>query len=171
MKPRVTLSLPNRDNATLFPALLALLLVLMAALQWALPAEVVLPDAAGRAVAPQMAERSIMRTFPDDVILRRALFAPGRGVTGKSAEDSGPLDGATPVGIVRGKGFARVILQQADGSAVTLSLGSAYHGWALTRISQDSAIYKRNGKTLMLPLGSRASLPKQFRSIEKIDER
>ena len=171
MKPLATLSWPARADGTRLPALLALVLVLMAALQFALPTDVVLPDAPGRTVANRLPERIAFRAIPDDVILRRALFAPGSGGAGKGIAATGPLDGATPVGVVRGRGFARAILQQADGSAVSLPVGAAYHSWRLTGIAKDSATFFRDGKKLVLPLSSDPPTSTKFNSTQQADER
>ena len=170
MKPLATLPWPARADGNWLPALLALVLVLMAALQFALPADVVLPDAPGRTVANRLPERIAFRAVPDDVILRRALFAPGSGGAGKGVAGAGPLDGATPVGVVRGRGFARAVLQQADGSAVSLPVGAAYHSWRLTGIATNSATFLRDGRKLVLPLTSNPPISTKFNSTQHADE-
>lgn len=153
MKFLATLPFPNRADATLLPTWLAALLVLMAALQFALPSGVEFSQGPARVVAQRLPERIVARHVPDGVIISRALFTPARGGGVKQA-GAGPLDGATPVGGVRGKGFARAIIQQASGAVVSLNIGQSYHGWRLTGLTRGSAIFIRDGKRLAIPFSA-----------------
>ncbi len=157
MKFLATLPFPSRAEATLLPALLGVLLVLMAGLQFALPSQVELPQTTARTVAQRLPERIVARTLPDGVIISRALFTPARGGGAKLA-GAGPLDGATPVGAVRGRGFARAILSQADGKTVSLNIGQSYHGWRLAGLTQGSAIFTRDGKRLVIPFSAGSAM-------------
>ena len=150
MKFQVRFPRPSRDNGTLLPALLAGVLVLMVALQFALPAEVELPLQIGQAAPARLAVREVSRVVPDPIIARSALFAPGRGGGGNVAS-AGPLDGAVAVGMVRGRGFARALLQQSDGSAVSVPVGGGYRGWRLAGLNKDYAIFTRDGERIAMP--------------------
>ena len=153
---------PNRDNGAILPALLSGVLVLMIALQFALPVDDDIPADVRRVVPSQVGENAIGRVVPDPIILRSALFSPSRGGAGVSASGaaaSGPLDGAVPVGMVRGRGFARAVLQQSDGSAVSVPMGGRYHGWTLIGLNAQSATFSREGERIVTAFTNGPNLP------------
>ena len=171
MKFLATLPFPSRAEATLLPALLSVLLVLLAGLQFALPSEVELPQTATRAVAPRLPDHFVTRHVPDSVIISQALFTPTRGGGAKQA-GAGPLDGATPVGAVRGRGFARAIIQQASGETVTLNIGQSYHGWRLAGLTQGNATFLRDGKRLAIPFARGGAMqPNNYYQSRQVEER
>jgi hypothetical protein len=164
---------PSRDSRTLLPAALVGALALMAMLQFALPTDTDLPLATGRAIPAKLQDRDAVRVIPDPAILTSALFTPTRAGRRASASDvaAGPLDGAAPVGIARGRGFARVVLQQADGTAVSLSPGQAYHGWRLVSIGRDQVKFSQNGQPLLLSLSNGTALRNVTASPRQAEER
>lgn len=141
------------------PALLAGVLVLMIALQFALPVENDVPVDVRRVVPSQLGEVAISRVVPDSNILGNALFSPGRGGGGSNVAASGPLDGAVVVGMVRGRGFARAVLQQSDGSAVSVPVGGNYRGWRLVTLASGNAIFSRDGERVTLAFTNGRILP------------
>jgi hypothetical protein len=154
----------------LLPALLCAVLVAMAALQFALPKDSELTSSPGRVIARTLPEREISRAVADPIILRDALFSPMRA--GKSNDNvSAPLGGAKAVGIVRGRGFARVVLQDSIGNPISLNLGNRYQGWTLTRINRDSVAFSRGRERLELPIGSAAITAQSYQPNQQVDER
>lgn len=138
-------------------ALLALLLALMLVAQFALPAERPEPPAvppAGRSAVPV----AIAAVSADPALGRRALFRPTR-LAATSAENApiGPLDGASPAGIVRVRGAARLILQTPDGKTVTLRPGQSWQGWRLIAIGTDNVRFIRGSERVTLALGASAT--------------
>lgn len=136
------LPLPSRADRSIFPALLAALLVLMIVIQFALrdePEQLLVP---GRVVVPRANAVAASAFVADPVITGNPLFAPGRG-RGEQA-GTGPLDGAVFVGIVRGRGFANAVLQQPDGQAVTVPVGRTYRGWRLVSLVNANATFVRD---------------------------
>lgn len=170
MKFQAQLPRPSRDNATLLPALLAGALVLMAALQFALPAEAELPAQTGGSVQRALADRQVTRAIPDPVILRNALFAPGRANGGANVAAAGPLDGAVAVGMVRGRGFARAVLQQSDGSAVSVAVGGRYRGWRLIGLTKVNAIFTRDGVRVAMAFSNGTIQPNTAFQTQRADE-
>jgi hypothetical protein len=150
LKFQAPLSRPSRADRTLLPAVLSALLALMVALQFALPAANPLLSEAGRLVQPRLAAQVAGIAVADPVILQRALFAPGRG--GGKAAGVGPLDGAAFVGIVRGRGFARAVLQRPDGQAASIPVGGGYRGWRLVALGQERAVFIRDGVRYAAPI-------------------
>ncbi len=143
------------------PALLCGVLVLMIALQFALPVGDELPAEVRRVVPSRAAQVQTSLVVPDPIILRNALFSPGRagGAGGANVAAIGPLDGAAPVGMVRGRGFARAVLQQSDGSAVSIPVGGRYRGWTLVRLTASDATFTREGERVVLSFTDRPNLP------------
>ena len=170
LKPLAHFRFPTRDNGSLLPALLCAVLVVMIALQFAVPQDGELTSAPGRIIARTLPEREISRAVADPVIVRDALFSPTRA--GKSGDvASAPLGGAKAVGIVRGRGFARVVLQDSVGNPVSLSLGSRYQGRTLTRISRDSVTFSRGRERLEMRIGNGTASIQAYRPSEQVDER
>ncbi len=152
MKFQARFPRPSRDSGTLLPALLSGVLALMVALQFALPAEVELPLQIGQAVPARIATSEVARVVSNPVIMRNALFTPSRGGSGGgNVATAGPLDGAVVVGTVRGRGFARALLQQSDGSSIAVPLGGGYRGWRLAGLNRDAAIFTRDGERIAMP--------------------
>ena len=149
--------LPSRDDRTLLPALLAGVLVLMIALQFALPAADKLPGDARRVVPLRGVDAVISRVIPDPVIMRNALFSPSRGGAA-SGGGTGPLGGATLVGMVRVGNRARAIVQRGDGTAVSVAVGGRYQDWTLVALSTKTARFVRDGERLTLDFTNGAIL-------------
>ena len=152
---------PSRDNGALMPALLCGVLVLMLALQFALPRDDELPTEVRRVVPARLAQSQVGRVAADPIILRSALFSPGRGGGGANVAAAGPLDGAAVVGMVRGRGFARAVLQQSDGSAVSVPIGGSYRGWRLIALSQGNAVFSKEGERLAMAFTTGRILPNE----------
>lgn len=152
---------PSRADQTLLPALLAAVLVLMVALQFALPVEDELPAAMRRVVPARLAQTGVNRVVPDPVILRSALFSPSRAAGGGGANvaASGPLDGAIVVGMVRGRGFARAVVQEPGGGAVSVPVGGRYRGWRLVALGASNAVFSRDGKREVMSFTTGQVLP------------
>jgi hypothetical protein len=144
------------------PALLCGVLVLMLALQFALPGDSELPPEVRRVVPARLAQTQVGLVVPDPVILSSALFSPSRGGgSGSVAAAVGPLDGAVVVGMVRGRGFARAVLQESDGGAVSVPVGGRYRGWRLMALSQGNAVFSKEGERIALAFTSGANVPNQ----------
>lgn len=154
MKPLPVIVRPNRADRTLLPATLALVLALLLAFQLSLPLEVTLPDSIGRTVAPPVAEHVARRAVPDPVLAASPLFTPARAGTAQDVAANGPLAGAILVGIARGRGFARAVLQPPEGRAISLAIGQSFNGWRLIGLSSDAAQLARAGKSIAVTIGS-----------------
>jgi hypothetical protein len=141
------------------PALLCGALVLLLALQFALPVDEELPPEVRRVVPARLTQSAVNRVVPDPIILRNALFSPGRGGGGTNVAALGPLDGARVVGMVRGRGFARAVLQQSDGSPVSIPVGGSYRGWRLITLTPRNAVFSREGERISLAFTSGQILP------------
>lgn len=148
---------PERAEGTVLAALLALLLALLLAAQFALPAE--RPEAP--AVPPPgrgAASGAIAAVSADPALAGRALFRPTRLAGGSAAGvPIGPLDGASPVGVIKVRGAARLILQTPGGKTVTLRPGEAWQGWRLIAIGTDEVRFVRGGERVTLAVGETAS--------------
>ncbi|MEO0057732.1 MAG: hypothetical protein RIT17_1205 [Pseudomonadota bacterium] len=145
---------PERAEGTVLAALLAVLLGLMLVTQVLLPAE--RPDApdvppAGLRSAPV----TIAAVNADPALARRSIFQPVRIAGADNAGvPAGPLDGATPAGIIRVRGAARLVLQTPGGGSVTLRPGQSWRGWQLAAIGRDTVRFARGAETITLGLGA-----------------
>lgn len=153
---------PERAEGTVLAALLAALLALMVVTQLLLPPEPpALPDVPPAALRGGTA--GIAAVTVDPVLSERSIFLPvSRGAAGGGdAAATGPLEGATPAGIVRVRGAARVVLQTPGGGSVTLRPGQAWRGWRLVAIGRDEVRFARGTETVTLGLGAdtRSSYP------------
>ncbi|MBY0583509.1 MAG: hypothetical protein K2P68_11410 [Sphingomonas sp.] len=150
------MNIPNGRDQTLLPALLVVVLAALVAFQLTLPAEDALQVEAGRVVMPAIAPVIMERQVADPVIMARAVFTPvaAAGTNGATVP-AGPLGDAAPVGVARGHGFARVILQRSDGSIVSVGLGGRYGVWRLVGIGRDAVQFANESGTIRIPLSGR----------------
>ncbi len=170
LKPLAHIIFPTRVNGALLPALLCAVLVGMAGLQFGFPQDDDLTSAPGRVIARQLPERETYRAVADPQILRDALFSPARA--GKASDDkSDPLGGAKAVGIVRGKGFVRVVMQDANGNSTSINVGRRYLGWTLARISGESVTFSRGQERHELRVGNQTASFQSYNPREQTDER
>ena len=144
---------PERAEGTVLAALLALLLALMLLAQLVLPVERPQPPAvppAGLGAPPV----GIAAVSADPALARRVIFRPTRIAAAQgTGTPVGPLDGASPAGVVRVRGAARLILQTPDGGTVTLRPGQSWQGWRLIAIGTDSVRFTRGGESVTLGFG------------------
>ncbi len=149
---------PERAEGTVLAALLALLLALMLAAQFVLPI-----DRPAAPVVPPVAVRAapvpVSAATADPVLARRSIFRPTRlaRASGDAGAPVGPLDGASPVGVIKVRGAARLILQTPDGKTVTLRPGQSWQGWRLAAIGTDDVRFERGGERVTLAVGVAAS--------------
>lgn len=147
---------PERADGTVLAALLAALLALLVAAQFLLPTDRPTPPAVPPA-ALQSGPVAITAVSADPVLARRSIFQPTR-LAGSGGEGAGvpggPLDGATPAGIVRVRGAPRLVLQTPGGGSVTLRPGQSWQGWRLLAIGTDEVRFARGAETITLGLGA-----------------
>ncbi len=149
--------MPTRADGTLLPAILALLLALLAAFQLVAGDDDPLPESYGRVVMPVVQARPMTMVAVDPAIARASIFTPVRNEAHAGGQASlGPLGDATPVGVVRDRRVTRVILQCADGRVLTLPLGGAYHGWRVAAVASDGVRFVGEGGSVVIPLAVRA---------------
>lgn len=148
------------------------MLVLMFALQFALPAADDLPGDARRVVPLRGVDAVINRVIPDPLIMRNALFSPTRGGAASSAGEggTGPLGGATVVGMVRVGARARAIVQQGDGKAISVAVGGRYQEWILVGLSTTTAQFARDDERLTMDFTGGAVLPNSNRRRPRPEE-
>ena len=153
MRFRFPLSLPNRAEGTLLPALLGAVLAatLIAQLMWAarapeLPAALPLPAPFARAQVPVIAPASASAE-----IFRRPIFAPRQSASLASAGAPPPmLGGAVVAGTVSVRGRTFAVVRRPNGTSFNMAVGSRLNGWSLVGLRAEGAIFvKGNAKQLM----------------------
>lgn len=68
--------------------------------------------------------------------------------------DSGPLMGASPVGVISRGRRAVLFLRLPDGTTRPLQVGGSYLGWRLTALGGDAATFARSGERITIKYGS-----------------
>ena len=151
LKFQAPLPLPNRADGSVLPAILAVVLAALVVAQFMIADVAEQSLVPGRVVVPNTGEQGVSVSVADPAIIRNALFAPARGA-GISA-GTGPLDGAIFAGVVKGRGFARAVLQQANGEAVSIPVNGSFHGWKLAALNNENATFVRDGIRYIAPIG------------------
>lgn len=156
--------MPNRDEGTLLPALLALVLALLAVFQLVTGADALPPDSYGRVIVPMVRSRDNAIAAPHPEITRAAIFTPVRATGGGDQPPAslGPLGDAIPVGITRSGGQTRVIIQRTDGRILRLALGARYRDWRLIGVASDAVRFTGPGGSVRIPLADRPIPPGQY---------
>lgn len=158
------MNMPSRADGTLLPALLALVLAVLAVVQLATGPEALPAERFGRIVVPAVHHRAEPPVEIDPVILRAAIFTPahGTGTDGTPPASLGPLGDAAPVGITRTRGGTRVILQRGDGAIIRLAIGGRYRDWRLIGVARDAVRFAGPGGDVRIPLADRPISTGQF---------
>jgi hypothetical protein len=161
----------------MLPAGLCGLLATAAAVQIALPAETPIPqgNGTGRSLAWALPDVGEPGNLTDS--LTPKLFSPtrlgaklgevlGDGEAAAEAPEPpppkpkkpvGPLDGAWVLGTVRVDTANVVVLRLATGAILKLPLDHAWHGWRLTSVQDNFALFQRSGKTRRINFGNAPS--------------
>jgi hypothetical protein len=120
----------------------------MLVLQLAVPRAVTLPEPG--VVRPfAIASRQPAPIATDPVILARSIFGGGSGL---GAAVTGPVDGATAIGVLARPGTRVAFVRGADGEVVSLRPGDLYHGWRLRAIERGALLFDRDGQSASLPV-------------------
>ncbi|MBY0283530.1 MAG: hypothetical protein K2W81_06160 [Sphingomonas sp.] len=156
--------MPSRADGSLLPALLALVLALLAVFQLLTGTEALPPESYGRVIVPIVRPRADSAIATDPAIVRAAIFTPvhGTGRDDQPPASLGPLGDAAPVGITRARGITRVILQRSDGQIIRLPIGRRYQSWRLTAVTNDAVRFSGPDGSVRIPLADRPISPGQY---------
>lgn len=155
------MTMPSRAEATLLPALLALVLAMLLLFQLAAAPGDATSDAAGtgygRVRMPHVTDHREQPREIDPGILRAAIFTPVRTPGGSDAEPValGPLGDAAPVGVTRARGATRIIIERTDGRIFVLPIGGRYNDWRITGADRTSVMFTGPGGKTRIPLADR----------------
>lgn len=145
---------PSRADRSRLPAALTVLLAMLLAVQFALPAPVELPG--GVSGQPfRLPALSLPSVVADPAIVQRPLFAPNRRASaadGPAANDA--LSGALAVGSAAVRGAVRLFIRTADGKLVVLGVGSRLDGWRLDAVTPAGAQFSRSADRQTIPISS-----------------
>jgi hypothetical protein len=160
LKLRSPLAKPTRANRSLVPAICAVALTAMLALQLGLTRGVDLPETgwSGGGARSQLPE--IAGQFVPPILKQQSIFSPTR-----TAQVAGvvavvlPLNGAVVAGMISVRGRSYAVIQQPGGTIVRLPIGGRYAGWRLRNLSADGAVFDRGSKRLPLSFGAIPAQP------------
>ena len=83
----------------------------------------------------------------------------------------GSMVGAVFAGVVKGRGFARAVLQEASGEAVSVPVNGSFHGWRLIALNNENATFVRDGIRYVAPIGRGViAADTDFQSLRDIEE-
>lgn len=149
-------SWPRRDEGSMFPALLVLLLALMAVIQSMLSSQ---PEQLPLELPPGAVARAPMHeakyASAPDSILARNLFAPAR--IGSAAAVESPLGGAIVAGTVKVANGRFAIVVMPGGVTRRVTTGATINGWRLVSLGTDQAFFVRAKERLSVAYGGQAA--------------
>lgn len=154
----------RRDRPELAPIAAVLALLLLLALQLAMPSRATPVDDGGLAMRrPRLVATPEVPEYP--AILRAPVFAPDRrpGESGPrpagsaaATADEGGLSAYAALGAASGRGAATAIVAGPNGVAKTVKLGEILQGWRLVGVSPTAVVFARNGARRVLMVGAPA---------------
>ncbi|MGV3510860.1 MAG: hypothetical protein ACO1OX_02535 [Novosphingobium sp.] len=159
MKLPFLLYLPRREDDSMFPALLALVLAVLMVVQFLISDPIDLPEATvdiGRNTAAEPFVTDSVEAAR--IIVESDVFSPVRSAGGGGdASFADPLGGAIVAGSlsVRGRAYAMVI--SPGGQVSRLAPGSRINGWTLLSLSSNGARFGRGTERIDLSYGAQAS--------------
>ena len=154
----------SRRSPELLPAAAAILLLLAAVAQFALPSDVELPVAPHAHAATQTAEaeRPTMQVYR--AVMAHPIFAPDRQPPPAEADESGNLKGVEVLGTaIAGKNNAAALVRDSEGEFMRVKVGGEIEGWKLVAITPKELTFDRNGERQTMVVDTaklRAQAPK-----------
>ncbi|MDR3509129.1 MAG: hypothetical protein P4L64_14645 [Caulobacteraceae bacterium] len=151
---------PRPGSGEWTPLLLAIVLLIAAIAQFALPGGVQLPEASG--LAPRRVRMPAAVMIPDyPGILRAPIFAPDRAPGEASATGGSTLDAHGPslLGVAASGRSASAIVRGSDGATHVLRPGEALLGWRLISVEANAAVFATPGGRVRVQLGAPAPPP------------
>jgi hypothetical protein len=131
-------------------------LVLLIAVQLAIPSRTPLPADPGlaprRARPPAAAQ---LPAYPD--IVKSGLFSPDRSGGNSSAASAPGSDGWSAVGVVSVGRASAGLVKPGPGPVVMVRVGETLEGWRLVAAKGDALVFERQDERRKLPLGAAAA--------------
>lgn len=153
------LPLPRREDGSLLPALLALLLAALLVVQFMIVTPVELPEPALGAGRNTVAQSIVAgNAIAPKLIVENDVFSPVRSAGGSSdGASAGPLGGAVVAGSVSvgGRAYAMVIVP--GGRISRLAPGGSINGWRLLDLTAGGARFGRGSERLDVAYGGQAT--------------
>lgn len=127
----------------------AIVLVLTAVLQLAVPSSSALPERPRAAAAHPVEEADAApvaaKAYP--AVMAHPIFAPDRAPPPAEADAAGNLSGVEVLGTaIRGKVAAAALLRDSDGTISRVKIGEDIDGWKLVSIAPTELTFDRNGE-------------------------
>ncbi|MDT0508403.1 hypothetical protein [Novosphingobium sp. MMS21-SN21R] len=151
--------LPRREDGSLLPALLALLLAALLVVQFMIVTPVELPEPALGAGRNTVAQALVAgNAIAPKLIVENDVFSPLRSAGGSpDGASAGPLGGAVVAGSVSvgGRAYAMVIVP--GGRISRLAPGGSINGWRLLGLTTGGARFGRGSERLDVAYGGQAT--------------
>lgn len=158
MKLPYPLPLPRREDGSLFPALLAVLLAALLLAQMMIVDPVVLPEPALATARPAMVKPFVVDSaVAQKLIVQSDVFSPTRSAgAGAGASAGGPLGGVMVAGSVSVAGRSYAMVVAPGGRISRMAPGGTINGWRLMRLDAGGAHFQRGSERIDLPYGGQA---------------
>jgi len=145
LKFQLPSGLASRHSPELMPAGAATVLLLLAAVQIAIPSSVKLPD--DMAVVPK---RSLETRAPISTsyaaVLAHPLFAPDRAPVTAEAQPFGNLNGFEVLGTAIAGNMSAALVRDATGRILRLKPDEVLQGWRVVSIDRTQITFDRDGE-------------------------
>lgn len=155
LKSRLPSGLVSKRNPEVFPALAAVILLVAAGLQIAIPSSADLPQ--NTAPAPRRAAEPIgptEREYP--AILQRPIFAPDRAPVLLQAQASSNLSGYEVVGTAIAGPVSAALVRDTTGRVIRVKPDAILQGWRLVSIDRTQLLFDRDGERRALAVTATA---------------
>jgi hypothetical protein len=141
--------LGNRRSPELLPIVAAVLLVVTAGLQIAMPSTVDLPEDSPLAArrAPEPGE-PVAANYA--AVLARPIFAPDRAPVILQAQTAGSLSGYDVVGTAVAGNIAAALVRDATGRIIRIKPDAILQGWRVVSIDRTQLTLDRDGERRVL---------------------
>jgi hypothetical protein len=148
---------PARGSREFTPAIAAGALILLLALQAAMPSRTDLPADSG--LAPRHARPVVAPAIPTyPALARRDVFSPNGGgaVAGQGDAAAAPLDQRQVVGVLITGHRASALIKAPGAMARLFTVGQTIDGWRLADIRSDAVVFQRGAAQRRLVVGAPA---------------
>src|SRR5690242_5167138 len=136
----------NRRSPELFPALAAVILLITAGMQVAMPSSAALPEDTVAAVPRPAPEppQPVARTYA--AVLAHPIFAPDRAPVLLQAQTAGTLSGYEVIGTAVAGPISAALVRDATGRILRVKPDALLQGWRVVSIDRTQMILDRDGE-------------------------
>lgn len=145
LKSRLPSGSTSRRSPELVPALAAIVLLLAAGVQFAMPATLDLPNVP-RTKPASVQDAASVAPQAYQAVLAHPIFAPDRAPPPAEAASAGNLNGVEVLGTAIAGNRMAALVRESDGTFARVKVGDEIEGWKLLSIAPQELVFDRNGE-------------------------